>query len=71
MKTSFCKGCNREIIWARNPATEKLVPLDAHPVPYYCIVDADPPEAIKSDELVYINHYLTCPQADKFNKEKL
>lgn len=68
MKTSTCKGCGATIVWATNPATGKKIPL--HIVPIYLIVElpSGECEAIRTDEPYAVNHFVTCPKANQFNR---
>ena len=63
-----CKGCGRKIFYARNPETNKLVPLEARSGGVYKLttqVDEAEPECELQPEF-YINHFRSCPQAKRF-----
>lgn len=82
IKLAKCKGCGRDIFWARTPSG-KAMPCDAVPVKYW-------PEEKAPGKVVLINtgelvscrfngpdetartgctpHWATCPEAGKFKK---
>lgn len=69
-----CKSCGAELIWAVNPVTGAKVPLDAEPAErpkglYRLDTSTDPPSATPArGELVYVNHFVTCPSREQHRK---
>lgn len=62
-----CKGCGREILWARSPtgawlplevATAYTVRLGRHPEDAHAEVVARP---------TYVSHFITCPDRDRWS----
>lgn len=64
---SRCKGCGREMVWAKTPAG-KNIPLERVPNGY----EVSGGQAIEIGTLdgVYISHFLTCPKANQFSGSK-
>lgn len=60
---SQCKGCGREIVWAKGP-NGKLLPLEKATA-----YELDGRNAIRIDSFhgPFISHYLTCPKANEFS----
>ncbi len=69
-----CKGCGKEIIWAKNE-NGKMIPLDPR-APVYSIVkdDGDAFRCVRvdgdSDFIDYVTHFATCPKASDFSGSK-
>lgn len=74
MRTSFCKGCKKPIIWAHivkeGQRTGKRIPLDPRPVIYRLTSGWDATEyeaqAILQTEGM-CSHFVTCPKANRFS----
>jgi hypothetical protein len=75
---SVCKSCGAQIIWALNPTTGKNVPLIARRTTGYALkIDEEAPlnhgqpqvVAVPHTDLVYVSHYLNCPNAGQHHKE--
>ena len=62
MNEALCKGCARKMIWATNPATGKMIPLDA----VATIYKLEDGKAIKV-EGYYVSHFATCKYASEFS----
>lgn len=66
-----CKGCGREIIWAKSKESGAKIPLDPRPPVY---VYAKTPEG--GMECWYplapsaVSHFATCPNANEFSGSK-
>lgn len=78
MKTSSCKGCGAELVWALDPTGGKI-PLETRSVIYdvtlddrggYTAVRVRPRESEKGRHTVVAmsNHFQHCPKADVFSK---
>ena len=80
--SSSCSSCGRAIVWAISPNGARL-PLDARPMTVYALDAAtDPPKAVKVLDVatdgppvelpapLYISHFVTCPDRDKFSRSK-
>lgn len=82
MKTTYCKGCGRPIVFICSPAG-KLMPCDAVPVPYWLKYKGSKKivtsrgivlscelegDPATSTGLGYTSHFSTCPKADAFRK---
>ena len=70
---SKCKGCGKEIIWAKNE-NGKMVPLDAS-APVFLITEADDETGcvkVGHDDLpaCYVSHFATCPKANEFSSSR-
>jgi hypothetical protein len=73
---SLCKGCGREILYAKSYQTGSTIPLEECKHVYR---ELEPDllglegglmvEQIK-DERLWISHFLVCPKADEFKKDK-
>lgn len=67
MNIGKCKGCGREILWAKS-SKGFSIPLDPNIV-VYSVVDGIavkvPPSLI--GEKFYVSHFSTCPNADDFS----
>ena len=81
MVYSKCKSCGKPIIWAKNLATLKNVPVDTDlpdplPKPIYrlstegSLTVATPVEQgdMDEDSLYGVNHFKTCPNAQQHNR---
>lgn len=81
MKPSACKGCGREIFFAKNFHSGKKVPVEKCKAAYREMGGEFAPnggidkhgnfelimvEQIK-DETIFISHFLTCPAASQFS----
>lgn len=67
---SQCKGCGKEITWAKTPAG-KNIPLEKtkHAYEVNTSYDAGLPQsfAVPFERDVYISHFLTCKNANDFS----
>lgn len=76
MKTSTCRTCGAEIVWARMPSG-KMCPFDAEETPAggWDLID-DRGEVLAqrltrvagSGEPGYLSHFATCPQATEHRR---
>ena len=69
-----CRSCNAPMIWAKNVATGKSIPLDANPeaegkTRYRLIVDQCEKVTEPTKEPTYVSHFETCPNANQHNKK--
>lgn len=64
MQTSKCKGCGREIVFARSP-NNKHIPLDLSVVVYKVGDNGDAYPMPKGQYL--ISHFITCRNRDDFS----
>lgn len=76
-------GCSAEIVWAFNPVTQRVMPLDVEPDPAgnveaewddrmgVPVISAVHPSAttFMAMETVWMPHWATCPNADEFRKK--
>jgi hypothetical protein len=76
MKTSHCKSCGAEIIWAKTK-NGKAIPIDAEPckdgnISLYneMAIVMDMREIAFYDGPLYTSHFVTCPQADEYRSKK-
>lgn len=69
MKTSKCKGCGANIIWANVEGSHKKMPLDEIPEKRILVYEIDN-EIVASIRPTYTSHFATCPQAGLFRKDK-
>ena len=84
MNKHKCRSCGAAIIWSET-ITSRLMPLDAEPVKEGNIVlglrKNLPPLALyqteqqlerlrEKGELLYMSHFVTCPQASKWRKKE-
>ena len=70
IKFSRCKGCGREIVFARNMESTALVPLELGKHLYREIageVEGDMMVEKIKDEEIFLSHFLTCKKADRFS----
>ena len=71
--SAICKGCGREIFFAKNFSTRKTVPLEKCNHVYRSLGDSrglNPTLAEKlSGEQLFISHFLVCPKADTFSNK--
>lgn len=75
---ALCKGCQRPIFWIKNE-NGKAEPFDAKPTRMLRVAgDTDPDRApvafIEAEKLFevktgHINHFLTCPVANRFREK--
>jgi len=67
MNLAICKGCGRDILWAKS-SKGFSVPLDPN-ITVYSVVDnvavKVPPNLI--GEKLYVSHFSTCPNANEFS----
>ena len=74
MKTSPCKGCGKQIVWAfitRNgERTGKRVPLDPRPTIYTLRPNGFDAEEYEAKAILQVEgmvtHFATCPKASEF-----
>lgn len=73
---SRCKRCGALILWARNPATGKMMPLDdasqvdvVLPQGRFAVV-VTATGAHRVNVRSYTSHFASCPHADEFRKDK-
>jgi hypothetical protein len=80
---SACRSCRAPIVWART-VNGKRMPVDRDPTPdgnlvlavpgvddtepYVTVVDPDQP--MLDDPPRYRSHYATCPDADRWRKQR-
>lgn len=72
-KFSECKGCGREIVFARNMDSTALVPLELAKHLYREIageVEGDMMVEKIKDEEIYLSHFLTCKTPQRFSSSK-
>lgn len=70
MKTSRCKSCGAEIVWAQTP-NGKHMPLDARPEKRAVLTSSSsdgPTVAMIKD--TYMPHWSTCPNADSHRRRE-
>lgn len=75
---AYCRSCERPIVWVVSDRSGKAMPLDPEPAPFGNIrlvhrVDApalarvlnlaELVRADETDELLYLSHFATCPNA--------
>lgn len=66
---STCKGCGREIFFAKNEAN-KTVPLErVRAFELDWDTEHEVGRAMKIERDVYISHFQTCPQAKNFSRQ--
>jgi hypothetical protein len=78
---SVCRSCGAPILWATTAAGGKRIPLDPDPQPDGNLlltypspgsaplaVHVDPEQLALDDQLRYLTHFVTCPQADQHRK---
>jgi hypothetical protein len=72
-----CRSCRASIVYVPTQASGALIPLDVDPVDHGNIVIRDGKALyVKKDlyslddELRYVSHFATCPQAARFRKTK-
>ncbi len=72
MRTSSCKGCGKEIVWAfitkNGTRTGKKIPLDPRPLIYRVgAFDQFEYEATPISQAEgMVGHFSTCPKANEF-----
>jgi hypothetical protein len=78
---SVCRSCGAEILWAIT-VTNSRMPVDPTPVPDGNVVltriDGGTPvatvlapgEMLLDSPPLYVSHFVTCPQADQWRKDK-
>jgi hypothetical protein len=64
---SKCKGCGREIVWAKT-ASGKNIPLERVAKGYE--LSGEQAVEIGTMSGVHISHFLTCPKANDFSGSK-
>lgn len=84
MNTDRCRSCRAEIIWTETN-TGKSMPVDATPtkdgniilgmrhqlVPLAMVQTVQQLERLRAkDELLYVSHFVTCPQSKRWRKTK-
>jgi hypothetical protein len=65
-----CKGCGAEIIWAMTER-EKPMPLDAKSEKRFILRLPQGDRASTQLVETYTSHFVTCPKADEFRKDKV
>lgn len=65
MRESICSGCRAPIYWFRTPRGKNM-PGDAPGETRIMVNDDGEAVMVKT----YMPHWATCPEADKFKKEK-
>jgi len=72
---SLCRSCGAQIAWFKSVLTDKAMPVDVEPVADGNVVirngkahvlRANTP--VQDDELRYVNHFATCPNAAEHRK---
>jgi len=61
-----CKGCGKEIIWAKRRASGKTIPLDPS-LPIYAFENG---ECWEPDLPLAVSHFKTCPNANDFSASR-
>lgn len=75
---SRCRSCHASIIWAKTEG-RKMMPVDAEPVEDgnieltatgnpWPMASPYPPAGFPRADLLYVSHYATCPDAEKWRK---
>ena len=70
-KTTKCKGCPAQLVYARNIKTGKTVPIQIIPVIYELELEEDGSatcQPISNSKAMGINHFATCPDAQRFHR---
>lgn len=69
MKISKCKGCGKDIVWAKDLITSKNIPLDAKaPVYEFGLIDNDEKHpVVRRATSHYVSHFSTCSKANDFS----
>lgn len=79
---SECRSCGAEIIWAKVWVTDSPIPLDPEPVMggniaireergYVEVASArQVAEAKKAKKPLYVSHFVTCPDQDKWKRKR-
>lgn len=80
-----CRSCERRIIWVESDRSGKPMPLDPEPVPFGNIRVIERPGQNRvgrvltldelalideTDELLYLSHFATCPNAHAHRKPR-
>lgn len=64
---SYCRGCNREIVWGTTEDGKKI-PLDPRAPVYVSIrQDASGDLLIKRTSMSMVSHFATCSAANRFS----
>lgn len=85
-EVNACRACGAAVYWATNTTTGKSAPIDADPstrgniylfrkgenrAKFYRVLNIHQIEdAIGSNIPLHTNHFMTCPNASEFKKEK-
>jgi hypothetical protein len=75
MSYASCRGCGRKILWAKDTATGKAIPLDTTPPIYMVTQDAENNlSSVRANQnfntgepMFYVSHFTTCPKANDFS----
>lgn len=76
LSTSPCRGCPSKVLWARNKASGKLIPLDAKALVYKIVSYPDNPHRMDTPiEVVrvkdaFVTHFATCKKPEQFSSSK-
>ena len=68
-KTSNCRSCGAEIVWAVT-ATGKRMPLDAKPEKRVVLEPRDVFGEIAEVKDTFVSHFATCPDADQHRRRE-
>ena len=67
MNTTIC-SCGASMLWAKTK-NNKNIPLDAEPEKRFVFLP-ERPEGVADMVDTYMPHHATCPEADKYRKDK-
>lgn len=81
MNVEICKSCSAQIVWAQNPRTLKLMPIDAEPVKSGNIRLTERGQGLPTAEVVKadlafgrtdlrLSHFATCPHAASHRRKR-
>ncbi len=77
-----CRSCGATVLWAKVHITETPIPLDPDPVkdgnvvllpkrPYVEVASTKQiAQAKKDGTLLYVSHFVTCPDQDKWKRKR-
>lgn len=64
---SACRGCGKEIVFAKNPDTGRLIPLDAKALCYRVVEEVPGQLSAYRAKDCMVTHFATCPDAKDFS----
>jgi len=65
-----CRGCGKDIIFAKNSDGKGIIPLDPRPAVYQVIEQPDGSAVAVRDKNYMVTHFATCPKASDFSGGK-